>query len=662
MPRMKLIDISKLKEQKFLIFLLIIIAAIAIIIRSVPAWIHAAWGCDFGIYLGITKTIAETKVLFPPYTGWGSSYNEFPVLYLVNAFFHWLTGLDVLIIMPKLTPIFGGLSVVIFYFVVNELTENKKIALLSCLFFAVMPFHVYQTSHASPLTLGHFFIILSLFNFIKFRKKTIFVIPLLSSSLLLIMSHHLSTYFYLISIIGIILFENVCSKNKTPSYKKDILYLYIFSGLTFIYWAFVAKTVYNNFMMSGFSFIGISIEPAFIILLFFIFITFLFTIGVKSLRKINQLIGDFYQASKSKIGKYLILPIWQINPFIKRRWPSFRSRILLFLIIISVILGTMLYFSITELFWVGFSLNFLAIIYAIPFIFAVAFGVAGFRYTWFVKNGLFIRGWIISLSISFLLMLLLDNKAIFPHRHLEYMMAPLAIIVVFGIGGIFSDPFFKKLFEKLTNKKDLYVKYISGKIKIPQKKRLISFSITLILVISLASSTYEVHKQLDQSREEITIENVNSISWIGENLDKNTSLIVSDHRLERMVEAEGFNTSEDEIIKLWTAENLSQFIDELLGIGKSYNRISHIIIDDIMKNQLVHIGPYQGVFRTLYMTNETWTAAYDKFENPPFKLVYKNESIQIDSSTEEPIHWTEIYEVNWTYIDKYLITSYFDTP
>ena len=662
MQKIKLIDISKLKDQKFLIFLLIIITAIAIIIRSIPAWIHAAWGCDFGIYLGITKTIAETKVLFPPYSGWGSSYNEFPVLYVINAFFHWLTGLDVLIIMPKLTPIFGGLSVIIFYFVVNELTENKKIALLSCLFFAVMPFHVYQTSHASPLTLGHFFIMLSLFNFIKFRKKTIFVIPLLSSTILLIMSHHLSTYFYLVSIIGIIFFENVCSKNKTESYKKDILYLYIFSGLTFIYWAFVAKTVFNNFMISGFSFTGVRIEPVFIILLFYIFLTFLFTIGIKIIRKINELIVNFYQATKSKIGKYLIFPIWLFNPFIKRKWPSFRSRVLLFFMVTFVILGTMFYFSITKLFWVGFSLNFLAIIYAIPLIIAVAFGVAGFRYTWFVKNGLFIRGWTISLVISFLLMLFLDNKTIFPHRHIEYMMAPLAIIVVFGIGGIFLDPFYKKLFEKLKNKKALYVNYISGKIKIPQKKRLISFSITIILVISLASTTYEVHKLLDQSREEITIENVNSINWIGENLDKNTSLIVSDHRLERMVEAEGFNTSEDEIIKLWITENLSEFIEELLGIGKNYYRITHIIIDDIMKNQLVHIGPYQGGFRTLYMTNETWTAAYDKFNNQPFKLIYKNESIQIDSLTEEPIHWTEIYEVNWTYIDKYLTTIYFDKP
>ena len=415
---MRRIGILKLKKNYHWVLFLIIITGIAIIIRSIPAWIHAAWGCDFGIYFGITKTIAETKVLFPPYTGWGSSYNEFPVLYLINAFAHWLTGLDVIIIMPKLTPIFGGLSVLVFYFIVNELTENKKIAILSSLFFAVMPFHVYQTSHASPLTLGHFFIMLSLYFFIKFRKKTIYLIPLLISTVLLIMSHHLSTYFYLITIIGIIFIENVCSKNKTSTYKKDILYSYVLTGLTFTYWALVAKTVYYNFMVSGFSFFGVRIESVFIIILFFILLTLLFTYGIKVMKRINKLIKSKKENTNSNIRTNLILPFWKLNPFIKRKWPSKKSRLKLFSLVIIIILGTLIYFSTTELFWVGFSLSFLSIFYALPLIISIAFAVAGFRFTWFIKNGLFIRGWIISIALSFLFMLIIDSKTIFPHRHL----------------------------------------------------------------------------------------------------------------------------------------------------------------------------------------------------------------------------------------------------
>jgi hypothetical protein len=307
--------------------------------------------------------------------------------------------------------------------------------------------------------------------------------------------------------------------------------------------------------------------------------------------------------------------------------------------------------------WTGFALTLESDIYLIPFVIAIALGVAGFRYTWYMKNGLFIRGWIIIFLLSFIIMLLTNNKTIYPHRHLEYMMAPLAILIVYGIGGLFSDPFYKGLLSKLKNKKHIYVSYISGKFKILQKNRLISLFVIILLITSLAATTYEVHKALGQSREEITTENLNSIIWIGENLDKNTITIASDHRLERIAEAEGFNTSSDEVIKLWDAVNTSEYIDEILGIGKNYSRITHVIIDDIMKNDVVHIGPKRGKFRTVYMTNETWTAAYDKFNNtdlPVFNLIYRNETIAKDPITNIGVHWTEVYEVNWTYIDSFI--------
>jgi hypothetical protein len=75
------------------VLLIVFIAATAI--RSIPGWMHAAWGNDFGIYYGITKDFAENPELFRPYTGGGASYNYFPVLYVIVAFLHWLTGLSI---------------------------------------------------------------------------------------------------------------------------------------------------------------------------------------------------------------------------------------------------------------------------------------------------------------------------------------------------------------------------------------------------------------------------------------------------------------------------------------------------------------------------------------------------------------------------------------
>jgi len=641
--------ISGLKLRGLLrnwVFWLIIITGAAIIIRSIPGWLHAAWGCDFGIYYGITKSVAESGVLFPSYTGWGSSYNEFPILYIINAFASWITGIDVLTIMPKLTPIFGGLAVLIFYFVAYELTGNKKIALLCTLFFAFLPFHVYQTSHASPLTMGHFFTMLSLYLFLKFRQNTKYIIPLLISTMLLIMSHHLTTYFYLISLIGIVFFENASVKEWTSTLKKDIFYIIITSIFIFVYWALIAKTVYEGFMRSGLTIGGIRLESIYIIVIFYALLACLFGV-VKLIRKVSEQLLRLKSTVKSPILKLFVGIIWRIYPFIKKKWPSTKSRVLIFFLVLIVTLGAMFYFSTTEMSWVGFSFTNLSIVYAFPLVVAIAFGVAGFRYTWHIKNGLFIRGWFITFLISFVFMLVTNNSTIFPHRHPEYMMAPLAILMVYGLGGIFSDPFYKGLLSKLISKKNVYVNYISNRIKIPQKNRLVQLFVMVILVVSLASTTYVSHKALDASDERITMEDISTIEWMSENLDKNISMIASDHRLARMAEAEGFNTTKDETINIWEAENLDEYIDELIGIGKNHSRITHIIVDDIMKNDVVHV--HFGLIK--YMTNETRTAAYEKFKQQPFELVYKNQSVNINEETLEPTHWAEVYRINWTYIE-----------
>lgn len=644
---MKFIGDSKFRGLlKNWVFWLLLFTGLAIIIRSFPGWLHAAWGCDFGIYYGITKSVAESGLIFPAYTGWGGSYNEFPVLYAINAFAHWISGIDVIVIMPKLTPIFGGLSVLVFYFVVHELTSNKKIALLCTLFFAFIPFHVYQTSHASPLTMGHFFMMVSLYMFLKYRKNTKYIYPLLIFTMLLIMSHHLSTYFYLITLISVVFVENVCVKDWTSTYKKDILYIIATSVLIFAYWAFIAKTVYESFMTS-FSFGEFRLQSIFIVIAFYLIFACLFG-SIKIIRKLNDYIIRLKSNVKSPSLKLFVNIIWQIYPLNKKKWPSTRSRIMIFFFILILILGAMFYFTQLKMPWVGFSFTYLSILYSLPLVVVIAFGVAGFRYTWYIKNGLFIRGWIIALAVSFVVMLVINNRTIYPHRHPEYIMAPLAIIAVYGIGGIFSDPFYKGLVSKLKYKKDVYVTYLSSKIKITQKNRLVQFLVILILIVSLASTTYIVHKALNASDERITIQDLSTIDWMSENLDKNTAMIASDHRLARVAEAEGFNTTKDETEEIWEAENLDKYLFELIGVGKNHSRVTHILVDDIMKNDVVHV--HFGLIK--YMTNETWNASYLKFQQQPFELIYRNETIDIDPETMEPVHWAEVYKINWTYIEE----------
>jgi len=132
---------------------------------------------------------------------------------------------------------------------------------------------------------------------------------------------------------------------------------------------------------------------------------------------------------------------------------------------------------------------------------------------------------------------------------------------------------------------------------------------------------------------------------MNENLDKNSTVAASDHRLERWIESTGFNTSKDETYNLWIAEDVSECIDELLGFGKNYSRITHVVIDDIMFNEVVHIGIRSEGVVSVFMTDES----YNKFTQQPFELIYTEESFNLD--TDERLRWTEVYQINWSYID-----------
>ena len=302
-------------------------------------------------------------------------------------------------------------------------------------------------------------------------------------------------------------------------------------------------------------------------------------------------------------------------------------------------------FSVVKLPWTNFSFTPLSIIYSLPLILIFAFGVAGFRYTRFIQNGSFVRGWLLAILISFVYGLLTNSSAILPHRHFEYIMAPLCIISIFGISGIFLNLNYERL-SKFTERFHHISKpslYYFKKSSLLQKRQFIYIAVILFLVSANAVSIYPSHVALNASYEAITDENFAVIEWMDENFDKNNSVIASDHRLARITEAVGFNTTLDESSVIWISENFTDYIYELEGIGKNHSRITHIIIDDIMKNKVVHVG-FGKIF---YMTNES----YEKFSYQPFELAYRNATLNQDMEEE---HWTEVYAVNWTFMGEFL--------
>lgn len=611
------------------VFWVLLITGFAIFIRSIPAWTNYGWGCDLGIYLGIAKKYVATGELFNTYTGWGGSYNYFPVLYAVTGFISGITGLDVSVVMPKIGPVFGGLTVLLFFFVVKEITGNRKIALLSSLILAVLPFHVYQTSHTYPLTVGHFFMMFSILLFLKYRKNIWFIFPLLISTFLLIMSHHLTTYFFLISLIMIVFVENAVRRDWTKHLKKDVFYILSASVLIFSYWAFIAIPVYEGFMRNSIAFGPIELGNNATIFLFYTFF----------------------------VGSFLL--IWlkrRFNVFIEKKEPPINHSVKRFLMVFIAWLGLVTIFSFVKIPTMNFSLNLETIVLTIPLMIVFCFFAAGFRSTYFIKNGAFVRGWFLAIIFSLVLSLTLSIGPLFPHRHFEYLDAPLAIVAAYGIRNIFLKFDYISLSSKIRSffKISKYGKIKPDFHRIHVNRNIIYFTVLILLVMTNAFSVYSLHETLGQSHEQISAGDYSTIqTWMVENLDRNETVVASDHRLERIAESAGFNTTKDTTYDIWAAEDIEGCILELYGIGENYSRITHLVIDKSMVEKQVHIGIKREGVISIFMTNES----YKKFGTQFFTLIHRNESEEIDIETGRPLEWTEVYKVNWDYIKKYTVSK-----
>jgi hypothetical protein len=581
-------------------FWLILVSLLAIGVRSIPAWTNAAWGGDFGIYYGLTSRMIQSQQLFIPYNGWGGMYNFFPVLYVISAMSHWFTGLNLLWIMPKIAPIIGGLTVLVFYFIVYELTKRRDLALLASAFLAVFPVHVYQTSHAAPLTVGHFFMMLSIYLYLRYAQNKKYLLPLLISTVLLIMSHHLTTYFFLISIVFIVIIKSLHSDLR--QLRREVTYVTIASGLAFLYWMLVATPVFAIFMGKGAPF-----SPPLVILCFYL-LFFGALIGIATARR------------------YHLSLFSRIRSRVTFEHSSSRRRALIYFCLgVTVMLSAEIIFLFVNFPISGIRMKPLSILYSIPIVLFVGFGSMGVEYLRHVENRWFFQAWFCAILTSLLYSLFTMNSTLFPDRHIEYLSIPACVFTAAGVMYFFRE---KRPHVSFSLTKQVPTPYLQG----------VFAFVVCALVISNAVAVYPVYDSLDWMDESIPDATVNAMQWIQKDLDANTTVVATDLRLSKMLWADGINATFEDTNVTWICQTWRECLLEFKPMH-NHSRVTYVLIDDVMRKTSVNVR----VLWSMYMTNES----YLKFKEEPFELVYRNATM---NQNGEETHWAEVYQVNWSYI------------
>ncbi len=377
----------------------IVLAAVAI--RLSPLLSALYWGSDFGEYFGILRYLTLTGHMPTHYLGWGSTYPYFPGMFFALAGVGGLGGLDLPTVLNLVVPILGALAAVPLFLIAAEVTRDDRAALFVAAFIAgVMP-HAYSTSHAAPSTLGDLLAFASLLLFLRVGRDPRRIGPFLLVATAVVFTHHLSTYFLILMVLGAIALRGLLRPLAwdAPT-KREVGCAAYLVAAAMAFWFGYATPFRDNILTD------VNVQPWW--LLFVGFFAFLALVA-------------FVLLARRRVA-------WRYRP----THPDLRWSATMF----GVALVTV--FAIAA-FTVAFGVPGTAIVlpptvvvYFAPFLILAAFSSAGRRFFDFLRDGMAPGAWFLALALSTVAGSFVATRVLIPYRHGEYLVVPVAILA--GVG------------------------------------------------------------------------------------------------------------------------------------------------------------------------------------------------------------------------------------
>jgi len=636
-----------MKERNLEIIIASAIIVSGIVIRLIPNILYYAWGNDYGIYYYLSQSFLTGKsLLYPPNSPWGNDgYQYFPVTYIIVLGVHYILNIPLNVSLSYSIPILGGLTPFLLYLISRELGFNRMISALAGFLLVVNPVQVYQTSQANYLTTGHFFLLLSILFFLKFHKNLKYTIPLMLSIILLILSHQLSTYFFLISIMGMVISVNLLS-NRWKDYN-----LYDFLIIEFTGTAMISYLLLRIPSMVGF------------------FSKALLGLGY------GGVLGLFYASS---IILFEVLQRWDSDKF-KKRVDNFlvklrlnidprRDIYLTAISTISIVLVLLLFMVIGYL---PSYITLSAVIISLPFILFLAISVVGIKYFLTERNISEVFGWSMAIIGSLLYSIISKNTVLLPARHFEYLAGPFSIISAYvvskwyfyyrenGSRNSYSENFVadreKLLPSPIIDSEGRLFFFVRRQIihttrkSYSIKKSIAVENILLIVIVSvvllMGVFSYPITSDFIPSHTEaLTFQDEAVIQYLNSTGNRSLS-VATDHQIGILLKSYGFSSPFNNLSIFWNCTNWTKSIWQISGENGSYMPIGYVLISTYMIQY--GVWGYNGTDNPNQPPIYLNVTTFGKFFNQPFSLLYENSSATQNISSY-------LFAVNWTYIDNYM--------
>ncbi len=386
---------------------------LAVFLLLEPLGTFALFGSDTGEYYRLTSDLAASgRLPTTGYGGWGSAYPDFPGIFLLAGASAGAIGVDPLSALIVVVPVIAALSVMPLFLLFRRLLPTPTLALLGAGFASVFMPRAFSIAHPAPLSLGDFLAVAGLWLFVEGRRDVRYYLPLSLAAGALVITHHLSSYFFLVSALGgLVLLElwrpgSWCRRFPT----RELVFLGGFTTGLLVYW-FVYAPAFLGILRTGFPGLQSAVVvPA-------VAVALLAIVAVAALLRWRRL---------------------RPHRPLTFRYPSDRS----VLRDIGVIL-------VAELAGVG-VVTFVplpgttqttvvdAMVFFLPIFATIVFAAGSRRLLTSSRMGPFTLAWLSALGLSAMAALASANAELPASRHVEYLVIPVGLLVAVGFGHLVS--------------------------------------------------------------------------------------------------------------------------------------------------------------------------------------------------------------------------------
>jgi hypothetical protein len=235
--------------------LLAALALFLVFLALEPYLSYAVFGSDTGEYYRLTADLVATGTLphGAAYGGWGTAYPDFPGIFLLAGAGAGALHLSVFTALTVIVPVVAVLSALPLFLLFRRLYPNDSVALLGAAIASLAMPRLFSIAHPAPLALGDFLVVGSLWMLVESRRDARWFVPLSLTAGALVVTHHLSSYFFAVSALGAILLLELWRpglwSRRFPT--RELAFVAGFVSLTFGYWFYGTTTFVSKVLLPG---------------------------------------------------------------------------------------------------------------------------------------------------------------------------------------------------------------------------------------------------------------------------------------------------------------------------------------------------------------------------------------------------------------------------